>query len=171
MKKLIAVAFGVFLSLTNFCNAQSTLKFGHINSNELFGIMPELKAADSTLAKFKATLDSQFKTMGAEYQGKISDYKSKEASMADPIKEAKQKEITDLEERIQAFQESAQTSLQKKQEELNGPIIKKAQDAINTVAKEKGYSYIFDSMPGGNLLFAQESDDILPLVKAKLGIK
>jgi outer membrane protein len=171
MKKLIAVAFGVFLSLTNFCNAQSTLKFGHINSNELFGMMPELKAADSSLAKFKNTLDSQYKTMGAEYQAKVSDYKSKEASMADPIKEAKQKEITDLEDRIQAFQESAQTSLQKKQEELNGPIIKRAQDAINAVAKEKGYSYIFDSTPGGTLIFAQESDDILPLVKARLGIK
>ena len=48
---------------------------------------------------------------------------------------------------------------------------KNAQDAINAVAKEKGYSYIFDSTPGGTLIFAQESDDILPLVKAKLGIK
>ena len=171
MKKIIAVAFGVFLSLSNFCNAQAPLKFGHINSNELFSIMPELKAADSSLAKFKATLDSQYKTMGAEYQAKISDYKAKESSMADPIKEAKQKEITDLEDRIQSFQESAQTSLQKKQEELNAPIIKRAQDAINAVAKEKGYSYIFDSIQGGTLLYAQDSDDILPLVKAKLGIK
>jgi outer membrane protein len=109
--------------------------------------------------------------MGAEYQAKIADYKSKEASMADPIKEAKQKEISDLEERIQAFQESAQTSLQKKQEELNGPIVKRAQDAINAVAKEKGFSYIFDSTPGGTLIFSQDADDILPLVKAKLGIK
>jgi outer membrane protein len=171
MKKLIAVAFGVVLSVTTICNAQSPLKFGHINSNELFGIMPELKLADSTLAKFKSTLDSQYKTMGAEYQAKIADYKSKEASMADPIKEAKQKEISDLEERIQAFQESAQTSLQKKQEELNGPIVKRAQDAINAVAKEKGFSYIFDSTPGGTLIFSQDADDILPLVKAKLGIK
>lgn len=170
MKKLIAVAFGVFLSLTNFCNAQSTLKFGHINSNELSAIMPEFKTADSLLSKFKFTLDSQLKTMGAEYQAKVSDYKSKEASMADPIKEAKIKEITDLEDRIQAFQESAQNSIQKKQEELTGPAIKKAQDAINEVAKEKGYSYIFDTVQG-SVVYAQDSDNILPLVKAKLGIK
>jgi outer membrane protein len=170
MKKLIAVAFGVFLSLTNFCNAQSTLKFGHINSNELFAIMPESKVADSLLDKFIVSLQAQSKSMNAELNQKYSDYKSKEASMAEPIKQAKEKELSDLQERIQSFEESAQASLQKKREELQAPLIKKAQDAINAVAKEKAYSYIFDSAQG-NLLFAQESDDILALVKAKLGIK
>jgi outer membrane protein len=170
MKKLIVVAFGVFLSLTNFCNAQSTLKFGHINSNELFAIMPESKVADSLLDKFIVTLQAQSKSMNAELNQKYSDYKSKEASMADPIKQAKEKELSDLQDRIQSFEESAQASLQKKREELQAPLIKKAQDAINAVAKEKSYSYIFDSAQG-NLLFAQESDDILALVKAKLGIK
>jgi len=171
MKKLIAVAFGVFLSLTNFCNAQSTLKFGHINSNELFAIMPESKVADSLLNKFIASLQAQSKSMNAELQQKYSDYKSKESSMADPIKEAKEKELSDLQDRIQSFEESAQTSLQKKREELQMPLIKKAQDAIDAVAKEKGYSYIFDTVQGGVILFAQDSDNILPLVKTKLGIK
>lgn len=170
MKKLIAVAFGVFLSLTNFCNAQSTLKFGHINSAELLSNMPESKVADSLLNKFIGTLQAQSKQMNAELQQKYSDYKSKEASMAEPIREAKEKELADLQDRIQSFEESAQTSLQKKREELQSPLIKKAQDAIDAVAKEKSYSYVFDTAQG-NLLFAQESDNILPLVKTKLGIK
>ena len=90
--------------------------------------------------------------------------------MAEPIRDAKMKEITDLEERIQAFQESAQSSMQKKKEELYSPIIKKAEEAINNVAKEKAYSYIFDTSVGA-VLFAQESDDVMPIVKAKLGLK
>jgi outer membrane protein len=132
--------------------------------------MPETKNADSTLQKFGASLESQLKTMTAEYQNKIADFKTKEASMADPIRDAKMKEISDLEERIQAFQESAQTSMQKKKEELYSPIIKKAEDAINQIAKEKSYSYIFDTSVGA-VLFAQDSDDILPIVKTKLGLK
>ena len=108
--------------------------------------------------------------MTAEYQNKMADFKSKEGAMADPIREAKLKEISDLEERIQSFQESAQSSMQKKKEELYTPILKKAEEAINSVAKEKGFSYIFDSS-AGTLLFAQESDDVLPLVKGKLGLK
>jgi outer membrane protein len=132
--------------------------------------MPETKNADSSLQKFGQSLENQLKTMTGEYQGKISDFKSKEASMAEPIRDAKLKEISDLEERIQTFQESAQSSMQKKKEELYTPILKKAEEAINAVAKDNKYSYIFDTS-AGTLLFAQESDDILSLVKTKLGLK
>lgn len=168
MTRILAILCGILLSVS--VQAQSTLKFGHINSTQLLSQMPETKAADSSLQKFGASLENQLKTMTAEYQGKIADFKSKEGSMADPIRDAKLKEISDLEERIQTFQESAQSSMQKKKEELYTPVLKKAEEAINAVAKEKGYSYIFDSSAGA-LLFAQESDDILALVKGKLGLK
>ncbi len=163
---IICLLFGINL----FAQAQSTLKFGHINSNMLLSTMPETKNADSTLQKFGSSLESQLKTMTAEYQSKIADYKAKEPSMADPIREAKMKEISDLEQRIQDFQESAQSSMQKKKEEIYAPIIKKAENAIHDIAKEKSYSYIFDTSVGA-VLFAQDSDDVLPLVKAKLGLK
>lgn len=168
MTRILAILCVILLSVS--VQAQSTLKFGHINSTQLLSQMPETKAADSSLQKFGASLENQLKTMTAEYQGKIADFKSKETSMADPIRDAKLKEISDLEERIQTFQESAQSSMQKKKEELYTPVLKKAEEAINAVAKEKGYSYIFDSSAGA-LLFAQESDDILALVKGKLGLK
>ena len=108
--------------------------------------------------------------MTAEYQGKVADYKSKEESMAEPIKDAKLKEISDLEQRIQDFQESAQASIQKKKEETYSPIIKKAEDAIHTIAKDKGYSYIFDTSVGA-FLYAVDSEDIMAMVKTKLGLK
>ncbi|MBL0342412.1 MAG: OmpH family outer membrane protein [Bacteroidetes bacterium] len=58
----------------------------------------------------------------------------------------------------------------RKKEEIYSPIIKKAEDAIKGIAKEKLYSYIFDTSVGV-VLFAQDSDDIMPLVKARLGLK
>jgi outer membrane protein len=164
--KLVAL---VILLAASTTYAQ-TLKFGHINSTQLLGFMPETKNADSTLQKFGASLESQLKTMTNEYQSKISDYRANEAVMAEPVKDAKVREINDLEQRIQEFQESAQQSLQKKKEEIYTPIIKKAEDAIKSIAKDKEYSYIFDTSVGV-VLFAQDSDDIMPLVKAKLGLK
>jgi outer membrane protein len=158
------------LGITLLASAQSTYKFGHINSTQLLSMMPDTKMADSSLQKFGQSLDGQLKTMTAEYQGKITDFKSKESSMADPVRESKMKEISDLEQRIQDFQESAQTSMQKKKEELYSPIIKKAEAAINGIAKEKGYSYIFDTSVGA-VLFAQDSEDIMSMVKGKLGLK
>ncbi len=168
MTKIIKLACVIIL-LAGTIQAQN-LKFGHINSTQLLSLMPETKLADSTLQKFGASLESQLKTMTNEYQSKVGDFRAGEATMSEPIKEAKAKEINDLEQRIQDFQESAQQSLQKKKEEIYTPIIKKAEDAIKDIAKEKSYSYIFDTSVGV-VLFAQESDDILPMVKTKLGLK
>jgi outer membrane protein len=164
--KLVAL---VMIMAASSAVAQS-LKFGHINSTQLLSFMPETKEADSTLQKFGASLETQLKTMTNEYQSKISDYRANEAVMAEPVKEMKVREINDLETRIQEFQESAQQSLQKKKEEVYTPIIKKAEDAIKSIAKDKEYSYIFDTSVGV-VLFAQDSDDIMPLVKTKLGLK
>jgi len=169
MTKTIKLAALIILLAAGVTQAQ-TLKFGHINSTTLLGLMPETKVADSTLQKFGASLESQLKTMTNEYQSKVGEFRANEATMAEPIKEAKAKEINDLEQRIQDFQDSAQQSLQKKKEEIYTPIIKKAEDAIKDIAKEKGYSYIFDTSVGV-VLFAQESDDIMPQVKTKLGLK
>ena len=169
MTKSIKLAALIILLAAGVSQAQS-LKFGHINSTTLLSLMPETKVADSTLQKFGASLESQLKTMTNEYQSKVGEFRANEATMAEPIKEAKAKEINDLEQRIQDFQDSAQQSLQKKKEEIYTPIIKKAEDAIKGIAKEKGYSYIFDTSVGV-VLFAQESDDILPQVKTKLGLK
>ncbi len=164
IKFLAAVAF---VCCSAYAQAQ---KFGHINSTQLLGAMPETKLADSTLQKFGESLQNQLKTMSAEYDTKVSEYTEKKGSMAEPVLQTKEKEIRDLGERIQDFQESAQQSVQKKKEEVYSPIIKKAEDAIKAVGKEKGYTYIFDSSVGV-LLYSNDSDDIMGLVKEKLKLK
>ena len=168
IKRLTLVGILLFSVTTIF--AQTGLKFGHINSTMLLSLMPETKAADSTLERFGKSLENQLKTMTAEYQSKLQDYKDKAGSMAEPVKESKEKELTDLGQRIQDFQESAQSSIEKKKEEIYSPIIKKAQDAIHDIAKDKGYSYVFDTSVGA-LLYAQDSDDLMALVKQKLALK
>jgi len=157
------------VSIPLFSSAQSP-KFGHINSADLIQLMPETKQSDSTLRKFGESLDNQLKTMTAEYQSKLQKYQDGRDSMPDAIKAVKEKELEDLGLRIQDFQQTAQESIQKKKEDLYGPILKKADAAIKEVAKEKGFSYIFDTS-GGVVLFAQESDDVMNLVKTKMGLK
>jgi len=147
-----------------------TLKFGHINSSELIQAMPQTKQADSTLKRFGESLDSQLKGMTAEYQNKLQSYQTKRDSLPDAIRQTKEKELEDLGNRIQEFQQTAQESIQKKKEELYGPILKKADTAIKDIAKEKGYSYIFDTSLG-SILYAQDGDNLMSQVKAKLGIK
>ncbi len=165
MKKLLGLTI-VAILMVGFANAQ---KFGHINSAELLSIMPEIKSADTKLEAYQKQLEEQNTAMMTEYQNKIQEYQQKEALMADAIKEIRQKEIVDLEKRIQQFQISAQDKLANKKDELYSPTLKKAEDAIKAVAKEKGYAYVFD-MSLGAVIYAQPSDDIMSFVKAKLGL-
>ena len=144
-------------------------KFGHINSNELLLAMPERAAVEGEVKKYTQQLESQLNVMSKEYQQKLDDYRDKEATMTDAIKQDKIKEITNLEERIASFQQTAEKDLQEKNQTLLKPIIDKAKKAIEDVAKENNYTYILDSGLGV-LLYYKDSDDIMPLVKKKLGL-
>jgi outer membrane protein len=99
----------------------------------------------------------------------VSDYMENEATMSEIIAQTKAEEIQMLDQRIQAFQQNAQQSLAKKEGEAYQPILDKARKAIEEVAKENDFTYIFD-VSAGALLYQPESDDILALVKTKLGI-
>lgn len=163
MKNLILVA-AMLLSTAIFGQ-----KFGHINSNELLQAMPERSSVEADIQKYAKELESQLSTMSKEYQSKVQAYQSNETTMTESIKKDKIKEITNLEERITEFQETAQQDLQDKEEKLLKPIIDKARTAIEDVAKENGYTYVFDSGVGV-LLYKKDSDNIMPLVKKKLGL-
>ena len=104
-----------------------------------------------------------------EYQAKITDYQDNVATMSDLIRQTKEKEITDLQARIQAFQQSADQDLSTKQAELFNPLIEKVKNAINDVGRENGYTYIMD-IGAGAVVYFEGGDDVLPLVKKKLGI-
>jgi outer membrane protein len=145
-------------------------KLGYIDSRELLSLMPEVKKADSNLQAYQKSYQDQLEDMGKEYQKKVTDYQAQEKTMTDAMKEVKVKEIQQLEERIQSTQQSAQEKIAKKKEELFSPILDKADKAIKDVAKANNYDYVFDASAGA-LLYAKDSDNILPLVKTKLGIK
>jgi outer membrane protein len=90
--------------------------------------------------------------------------------MAEAVKEVKRAEIQDLQSRIEAMQQSASEKIQVKKNDIYTPILDKADKAIKAVARELNYDYIFDKS-GSSLLFGKDADSILPMVKAKLGIK
>jgi outer membrane protein len=169
MKKyILSLACGVLVS--HAAMAQTATKFGYINSSELLAAMPEVKKADSSLQLYAKSFQDQLELMGKEYEKKAGEFQAGEKTMTDAIKEVKMKEIQDLQNRIQGVQQSAQEKVAAKKQEIYSPILEKADKAIKEVAKEKGFDYVFDAS-GGGLLYYKESDNILPLVKAKLKIK
>ncbi len=165
MKKIV---FLLALGITIGFSAQAQKKLGYINSQELLEKMPAARKADTALQQYQKPLEDQFRTMATDAQAKFKEYEEKEKTWTDAVKEVKTKELQDLQNRIQEFQQGAEEKVAKKRQELFKPILDKAQKAIKDVGVEGSYDYIYD---GSSLLYAKDSENILPLVKAKLGIK
>ena len=135
--------------------------------------MPERAKAETDYSKQIEELEAQLGTMQKELETKWNDYMQKRDSLSEIVKSARESEIQDLQQRIQNFQAIAQQQLQQKQNEMLRPIFEKAQKAVAEVGKEKGLIYVFDvSGELGTVLYrSNESMDLMPLVKQKLGIQ
>jgi len=163
MKKIYLLSLTLLISISSF----SQNKFGYIDSQELLLLMPERKTAEEEVQTFAKSLESQLQAMTAEYQQSVQEYQANEATYTDLVKQDKVTEITGLEQRIQSFQQNAQQALQSKEQELLEPILQKARKAIEDVASEGDYTYIFDKSVG-SILYVKESENILDKVKKKL---
>ena len=165
MKKILLLSLTFLISISSF----SQNKFGYIDSQELLLLMPERKTAEEEVQTFAKSLESQLQAMTAEYQQSVQEYQANEATYTDLVKQDKVTEITGLEQRIQSFQQNAQQALQSKEQELLEPILQKARQAIEDVASEGDYTYIFDKSVG-SILYVKESENILDKVKKKLNL-
>jgi outer membrane protein len=167
MKKILLLVSALAIFSGNLF-AQN-IKLGHINSAELVQMMPGMKEADEQLQSYQKSMEDQFKSMQDELQKLQQDYQAKEKLMTDAVKEIKQKEMQQKYQLMQDFQQSAQEKISAKKEELYNPILKKAEQAIKDVAKKNGYTYVFDTSVGA-LIYFQDSDNIMDLVKKELNI-
>lgn len=169
MKKL-ALTLALLVCGTQALLAQQTLKLGHIDRQRLLLTLPERKGAEEKMQAFAKTLDERLKAMGAEYQAKVADAQARAETMTMTEREVLVREINELEQRIQSAQEKAQEDLAKQEEELLKPMIERTNKAIKDVAEEMAFTYIFD-VSTGMVLYFDKGEDIMPLVKAKLGIQ
>lgn len=170
MKKriIILVVLALFVGVNSF--AQTKIELGHIDSMELLKQMPGRDSAQKVLQDYSNTLEKQITAMQTELENKYNDFVANQPTMSQLIQQTKTKKLQDLQSRIEKFQTDAQKDLQEKEKELIQPIIDKAKKAIEDVAKENGYPYVFDSSVGV-LLYFDNSDDLMTLVKKKLGVK
>lgn len=166
MKKILIVLGLLYAG--HQVNAQQ--KIGYINSEELIMAMPEAKKADADITAYAKTFQDQLQAMQKELETKYKAYEAGVKTMTEAMKDVKEKELTDLQNRIQSVQQGAEEKIAAKRQDMLKPITEKADAAIQAVAKEKGYSYILDANAGG-IIYALPSDNILADVKTKLGIK
>ena len=146
------------------------LKFGHINSQELLTAMPESDSAQAKIESLAGDYEQQLEEMRVELNKKYDDYLTNRDSYTDLIRQTKEADIQEMQQRIQQFEQMAQQDLQQQQQQLIQPVLEKANNAIQEVAEENGFVYIFDISRGNPVYFSDKSTDIISLVRTKLGL-
>lgn len=171
MKHLFKLTFLVACLLIGANSFAQTLKFGHIDSQKLLSIMPEKLAAQKTIQDKAQGFQNNIKQLQEEEQALINAYVKSQETLSESERTLKEKEIQDLRNRMQGFDSYAQEELRKAQNDLLKPIFDKATKAIKAVGEENGFVYVFDVSSGVILYNSSNSVDVMPLVKAKLGIQ
>lgn len=146
-------------------------KFGYTNSQAILMELPDVKRADSRLETLQKQLQAKGEQMVQAYQAKGQNLQKRmDAGTISQIDYSTEAQALAAEEsKIMQYEKDMMKQLSDKRAELIQPILKRVQDAIDAVADEKGYQYVFD-MSTGVLLYAKDENDITTAVKAKLGM-
>ncbi len=163
MKKLILM---LAIILPVVASAQ---KIAHVNSQEIMTLMPETKKMGERLDSLQSSYETQLANMQAEFNKKVAEFQQEQSTMSAGVREFRQQELADMEQRMQMFYQTIQKDLQTKQVEYLQPIQNKLLDAINKVAAAQSCTYVLDK--ASMIYVAPDALDLTAAVKAELGIK
>lgn len=165
MKKILLIAAMAFVSAAGF--AQN--KFAHVNFSELVQLMPEADEARATMTASSNEAQETYQAMVDEYQTKMTEYQQKASTWTQTIRESKENSLMDMQQRIQEFEQNVQQELALQQNQLMAPIYDKAQQAVEKLAKDGGYIYVFEA---SQVLYVDpsQSTDLTPAARKALNI-
>ena len=165
MKKVLCM----FLMLAPI--AAMAQKFGHVNSQEVIQAMPEYTKAKTEIEALAQQYEADLKSMQEEMTKKLKDYEANAKTLPDNIKQRRETELQEMDQKIrQSYQDNQQALAQAQQEKMQA-ITTTVIDAIKQVGQAGGYVYIMDNAGGIPYISTTLSTDVTAQVKAKLGIK
>lgn len=152
-------------------------KIAYLNFEKFMSSLPEIKLAQDSLEVFQKRLQEKGQNLVSLYQNKVSSFQKQQQLGELSPKQIEEESLKFKEEqqRLIEFEENMISQINNKSDELLRPIRERVIEAIKQIAKEKGYSYVFNSQEktllGGVLPIKDEKNDIEPLLRIKFGLK
>jgi len=158
----------VFLVLPAF--AQAPQKYGHVDSYEVVSRMPEFQSLNRNLQarekQLKARLKKEYTLLGNMQQ----DVQLYGAGLMTAVMEQLIADGAAQEQKIGKLEAEGPMELEDYKTRMLRPINARYLKAVQQVSKELGYTFIFDLSKDGVVYYPEETGDVGPLVKKKLGI-
>lgn len=139
-------------------------KIGFVNSTKIFQEIPEAKEAQRKLESIAKPIQDEIEKREKAIQEKLDEYKKKESIMNEAAKKISQQEIYDLDQKLREYKLEKlgnEGELAKQQDKILTPIKDKILKAIEKIAKEQKYSFVFDQTESVRvLLYGEAASDL-----------
>ncbi|HET6273964.1 MAG TPA: OmpH family outer membrane protein [Bacteroidota bacterium] len=170
--KQIVVALSALIAFA-FQNADAQAqKIGYVNSTKIFQELPEAQEAQRRIDGMTRPFQDSLAAMEKDLTTKIEEYQKKEALMNDAAKKAAQQEFADLRRRYEEFRVEKfgnDGELAKQTDRIINPLKEKILKAIEQVAKQEKYTFVFDQTDQVRvLLYGDTKEDLTNRVIDKL---
>lgn len=144
-------------------------KSGYISVEQMISLMPELGRIDTLLQRYQAdSVNTEFASLIQDYNYKDSLVKGDTTKIPAATLRQYRRDLEATAYQVQNWQQISQQAMQSKQQELLGPVYQRVYAAINQVAKENNYAFVYNQEA---LLVAPPGDNLLPMVAKKLNVK
>lgn len=148
-------------------------KIGYVDTEYILSQMSEYEGIEQQLSSISKEWKNELEELEQEIEELQEDYQSKEILYTDEQKAKKKQEIQDkVEEREQYLDQKfgAEGEYFQKQKELLEPIQRKVFEAVNVVAQNQNFDFVFDRAQDTNMLYGGDEWNLNDEVLQELGI-
>ena len=168
MKRFVGLVCLLFLACVS---GMAQLKIGHVSSEAIMKQLPDAQDAQRQLDAFVVEWQNDLQRMQQDWQKKFDDYDKKKLIMTDQRRADSEKEMQDLDKKVADYRNQRfgqNGDLFNKQNELMKPVQDRVFKAIQDIAVEEGYDYVFDKNSEVLMMYANDKYDITAKVLARL---
>lgn len=149
-------------------------KYACVNVDMVLHSIPDYNQVLNRLNRYTAEWQEELEAKQQEIDLLRQDYQQEAYLLPDNLKQRRQAEITTKETELRALQRQyfgPGGELEQKRVELMKPVQDRVNNAIERVAREKNYAFVFDKSVAGALVYVSDKYDISNQVLEILGVK
>lgn len=170
MKKVVGTLI-FLIAIANWATAQ---RYAYVDTQYILESIPEYTEAQAELDKLSEQWVKDVEDKFNLVQTKRNEFEAEKILLPEEIKKQRLAEINTLETQAKEMQKrrfGVGGDLFTQREQLIKPIQDQIFNAIQAIAAERNFAFVFDKANQSNLLFADSKYDISDQVLRKMGIK
>lgn len=147
----------------------AALKIAYVNAQQVLQATPGYAAAESTFNREVQGYRDELQKLQAQLDSSVQAYDQQSIALSPAAKQQKQKDLQQLQQRLEQRTNDLNQKAQQRQQELMAPIQQNINTIIQAIRLEEGYALIFNSDPSvSGIIAADPALDITQKVIARL---